>query len=132
MQIGTSSPIKEINSLNGLVATSHTDQYIRFYQPPTYHLAKILDSGLIKIHGLSETDDQSLLAAGNIDGLLRIFSFDGLSYSQVQEIDVGFVIKFVRITQERRWPQATAGESASTKGTKWSTRRPSPSKLMKV
>ena len=109
MQIDTSSNITEINSLNEFVASSHVDQYIRFYQPPTYHLAKILDSGLIKINGFSETEDQSLLAAGNIHGLLRIFSFDGLSYSQVQEINVGFIVKFVHITQERLLATGSGG-----------------------
>ena len=56
---------------------------------------------MASVGGLSETDDQSLLAAGNAGGFLRIFSFDGLSYTQVQEIDAGFVIKFIKITRER-------------------------------
>ena len=87
--------------LHGFIVTCHNDENIRFYQPSDYGLAKTLDTGIMKIDGFSETNDQSLLATGNTDGFLRIFQFDGFRYSQVQEIYVGFLIKFVYITSER-------------------------------
>ena len=100
-EIDTGSTVRQISFLNGFIITCHIDQNMRFYRPSDYSLAKTLDSGLAKVTGFSETNDQSLLAAGNIDGILRIFSFDGLNYLQTQEVDVEFGINFVSLTHDR-------------------------------
>ena len=71
---------------------SFSDQKIRFYGQPDYELGKILTAGSARIDGFSEADDQSLLASGGYDDYVRIFQFDGASYTQIQQIYAGFVV----------------------------------------
>ena len=100
-QINTDSHIARIQFLNGLLVTAHGNGRLRFYQTSDYHLERTLIAGSSGINGFSETEDGSLLAAGGIDMHVRVFQFDGSTYSQVQQIYAGFRVRVVKLSRER-------------------------------
>ena len=91
-EISVPNYITRIEFLNGFLVVSSLDTSLRFYRGSDYELEKVITAGFARIDGFSETDDQSLLTIGGQDGYVRIFSFDGASYTQIQQIYAGFFV----------------------------------------
>ena len=83
-----------------MIITPHTNGKVSVFKGPNFGLVQTIVNGF-NVEVVATNNDHSLMAEAGDDNILRIYSYDGSTYNKIQDINVGFLLRYIVISSQR-------------------------------